>query len=321
MKKENDYERFFNLIFSFVFFVFVSQLIFLVTATEFSTYLGGSNTLTTRWSQTIEQADQALRPISGITIPFLAIMGSVTFIAYKRSQFSNNYLYLVLGLSLLSIFITATRGWILGAVLIFLVFSFVVLKNPFSLLPKIILPGIVLILLFNFVPFLKKQADLSLDRFETLSALIGGDKTAGGSLSRLDERGPRVMKKFWESPVLGWGGSKTGVEFSDGHVGNQNLLMRYGIVGFSLMILFWLAFIIKLLFINKTLTNKNPYKNLPLLFISFMLSMILIHSTSSQWFAFGFGFTRGYVLFFVLSFANFVYWEAQIEERKIWLSK
>lgn len=311
--KKSDYENFFNIVFSFSFFVLISQLFFLVSATEFNTLLGGLNT--TRYDLTIESADQALRPVSGIMISYVSIMGSTFFYVHKDNIFTKNYLLLVLAISFISVFITATRGWMLGSVLIILVFAFLISKNPLKLIPKLFLPALVLILLFKFVPFLNKQFELSFSRYETLTALVGGDKTAGGTLSRLDDRPKKVMKKFWESPILGWGYGPEKEGYSDGHVGNQNLLLSAGILGYSLMAFLWIAFMFKLFLRDSQLNSNNPYKKVPLLLISFMLSMILIHSTSSQWFGYGFGINRGFTLFFVIAFANHVYWHSVKYER------
>lgn len=312
LKDSNDFDRFFNIIFSFVFFVLAAQLIFLVTGKELNTFLGGINPSLS--ILTVEDTESAMRPTSGIVLPFLSIIGSTYLIVYKKTTLSKNYLYLVFITSLLSIFITATRGWMISSVFIAFVFMMVVAKNPFSLLPKLILPIIAIVLLFTFVPFLNKQADMALSRYETLESLFQGDKTAGGTLSRLDERGPRVMKKFWESPILGWGNSSTGLKYSDGHVGNHNLLMRTGIVGFSLMVIFWLSYLFKTAFRNADLSENNPFKNTPLLLCASFIALIIVHSSSSQWFSFGFGFRRGYVVFILLALGNHVYWESIKEE-------
>ena len=39
----------------------------------------------------------------------------------------------------------------------------------------------------------------------TLEKMGKGDLALGGTLSRLTERGPKVMSKFYESPVFGFG--------------------------------------------------------------------------------------------------------------------
>ena len=147
-------------------------------------------------------------------------------------------------------------------------------------------------------------------RLETLANLAEGDKTAGGTLSRLDERAPRVMKKFWESPILGFGFSGEALPYSDGHVGNQNLLLHAGIMGFTIYVILWLTFFLKMYYREKNLSKKNKYKNIPMMMIASLLSLIMIHSSSSQWFGLGFGFIRGFIFFFILIYSNYIYWES-----------
>jgi len=239
-KEEEDFERFFNLIFSFVFFVIFYQVIFILFGKELNIFLGGKARGSVL-SKSIYEVGEALRPDAGIYIPFLSVIGSTALLIYKKTKLSRNYIYVVLVASIFSIFLTATRGWMLAAVLIFTVFFFFSSKNPFALIPKFIIPAILLLVIFSFVPSLKKQSDMVIARLETLASLAEGDKTAGGTLSRLDERSPRVMKKFWESPILGFGYSSEAIPFSDGHVGNQNLLLHAGILGYSIYVIILLG--------------------------------------------------------------------------------
>jgi len=308
-KDQEEYERFFYLIFSFVFFVIFYQIVFLLLGKELNYFLGGQERGSIL-NKSIEEVNEALRPDAGIYIPFFSIMGSVILLTYKKTKLSRNYLYVILATSLFSIFLTATRGWMIAGVFVFVSFLFFSARNPFGLLQKLILPAILLVVLFNFVPSLKKQSDMALSRFETLISLTEGDKTAGGTLSRLDVRGPRVMKKFWESPILGFGFSSESAAFSDGHVGNQNLLLHAGIIGYTIYVIIWLAFIMSMYIREKNLLNDNSYKHVPMLLIASLLSIFIIHSTTSAWFGLGFNYIRGFIFFFILTYGNFIYWES-----------
>lgn len=309
LKNVEDYEKFFNLIFSFIFFVLVSQIFYLVTGSEFNVLLGGA--LNRNYDISVAYAVVALRPTSGISITFMALIGAVIFITYKKSILSKNYLYLIIGGSLFSIFLTATRGWMIAAVVIFIAFLIISSKNPFSVIPKLVIPITLILIIFNFVPLLKKQSDMVLQRFESMIMLAEGDETAGGTLSRLDERGPRVMNKFAESPLLGFGFGSEAHEFNDGHVGNHNLLLQSGILGYFLWVVFWLSYIVKLLFRERELLPSNPYKNISFLLIASFLAIFIIHSSSSQWFGFRIGFIRGFIWFILLTFGNLFYWESR----------
>ena len=100
---------------------------------------------------------------------------------------------------------------------------------------KIALVFIVLISIVLTIPKINLQILQVVERTLTMEDLAKGDLTAGGSLSRLTERGPRVMKKFYEQPVLGYGFSEEYYKFLDGHVGNQSLLLNGGIIGFIII--------------------------------------------------------------------------------------
>lgn len=311
-KKEEDYERFFYLIFAFVFLVVFYQITFILTGKELNVFLGGE-ARGSILNKSINEVGQALRPEAGIYIPFFSVIGSTILLTYRKTKISRNYLYIILVVSIFSIFITATRGWMLAAMLVFFVFLYFGSKNPFALVQKFFIPAILLILMFSFVPSLQRQSNMVIARLETLTNLAEGDVTAGGTLSRINERGPRVMKKFWESPILGFGFSSEAVPYSDGHVGNQNLLLHAGILGYSIYVIIWLLFFMKMYLREKGLSSENEYKHLPMMMIASFMSLILIHSSSSQWFGLGFGYIRGFIFFFILTYGNFIYWDSYKE--------
>jgi len=301
MSKKKDYVNFFNLIFSFVFFVFFSQIFQIIFRITVAKALGGSMTLVES-----DELSRALRPWDGIFIPLLAIMGSLFFITFKDKYFNKNYLILILGLSIFSIFITATRMWIISSMFILFAYIYSVAKNKTFIIKRFVLPLIFILVLINTIPVLSQQVSLSLKRFETLQYLMKGDLTAGGTLKRLDIRRPRVLNKFYQSPVIGWGYGKVAREYSDLHVGNENMLLHTGLIGYSLWLWLWLTFIFKLLRLNMKLSYNNPYKNVPKVFIIFFIAILILHS-SAQWFGYQLSFLAGYTIIFLFSFASFVY--------------
>lgn len=310
-----EFEKFFNLIFAFVYFVLATQILFLLFGKELNVFLGGIPNQSLN-ANTVEEVSVALRPTSGLNISLLGVMGSAFFLVYKKASISRNYLLVTLSASLLSILLSGTRGWMIAAVII--VLSLLVGQNSkkvFALIPRMIIPLILLILLFRFIPLLNRQVDMVFQRFDTIELLMEGDKTAGGTLNRIDERGPVVMKKFWESPVLGFGFGSEGNKFNDNHVGNQNMLLKSGIIGFSMYLFLWLSYIMKLLFRNRELMPENPYKNAILILIGCLFALIFIHSTSSQWFAYSLGFGRGLIWIIILFMGNYAYYDSIHLER------
>jgi len=308
IRQEKDYVYFFKLIFPFVFFVLITQFYTLWTGNAFATLLGGITNPSSA-GQSIEEANQALRPTEGILIPFLSILGSTIFLIYKKKYFSRFYLILILGLSLFSIFLTATRAWMISSIFIAAVFILLYVKSPTIIVTRLLLPVILLFLITNYSPFLKKQANLALDRYKTVTYLLEGDITAGGTSKRFSERGPRVMKKFYESPVIGWGYGQVGLLYGDGHVGHQTLLMNTGIVGYSLFLILWLTFITRLIRRNQKLADHNPYKKIPILLVTFLFGILIIHTTS-QWFGYLVSYTTGFTISFLFTFSNFIYYES-----------
>jgi hypothetical protein len=130
------------------------------------------------------------------------------------------------------------------------------------------------------------QIQFSIDRLFTLNSLAAGDVTAQGTLERLNERSPKVLKVWKKSPVFGQGFSDQYFEYSDMHVGNQNILLHAGILGFALIFSFILYFIITMLIHYFNISSANPFSSVFLLLPIFLTGWIFLHSTSSQQFAF-----------------------------------
>ena len=315
LRTERDYANFFNLIFSFVFFIFITQFYNLLSGNEFAKLLGGLGNTALK-DRSIVDAREALRLVDGILIPFISIIGTTIFLTLRNKLFTKNYLSIILGLSLFSIFLTATRSWLLCVFIIFFGFLFLVSKKPILAISRLILPAILLIIMFSSIPYLSKQAQLAIVRYETIGYLLQGDLTAGGTLKRFDVRSPRVMNKFYESPILGWGYGSEANKFSDRHVGNQNLLLHTGIIGYALFVFFWLNYMMKLYQRTHSISRINPYKKVLQMFIIFLPAIFVIH-TSVQWFGHLVAFGAGYTLSILFSFASFAYWKSIIVEKQL----
>ncbi len=317
IKDERDYAQFFNLIFPFVIFFIATQIFKIVTAQEFASLLGGTGNPAVAANKDILESSTAIRPTDGIMIPFLSLLGTTYFLTKRNKKyFSNNYLHIIMILSVLSIFLTATRSWLIAA--IFITAGFLILNSgkPLKTLLKYSVIGAAIFLIIILIPTIQKQVVLSFERYETLGYLLKGDITAGGTLQRFDVRAPRVMAKFYEKPFFGWGYGETAAAYSDGHVGHQNLLLHTGVIGYCLFLLLWIMFIIKLLNITRITNKKSEYYKIPLVLIVFFLGIHIIN-VSAQWFGFLVSFTTGFVLSFLFSLANMVYWETLKEEKRL----
>ncbi len=313
LKKEEDFAGFFNLVFSFVFFVVFTQVFQLVFRATVAEILGGSNiTLAT------EELERVARPGDGIFISYVSIFGALYYLILKKKYFSRNYLITITGLAIFSIFITATRSWMISTLFVFGFYVVFIAKAKTAIIQRLVFPLLMIVIITQYVPVVRQQIDLAKQRYETIKLLLEGDPTAGGTLTRLTSRGPAVMEKFRESPVIGWGYGDEARKYTDGHVGNQNLLMHNGVIGYLFWLMLWLNFVLKMINLDKSITSANPYKNIPKLFIIMLLGILIINA-SAQWFGYLLQFLPGFTILFLFTFASFVYknaWQEQMTIQK-----
>lgn len=314
MRTEEDYIKFFNIIFFFVFINLATQILYITTGHHLSTILGGSQKRVDVTA--IDDAANVVRPVAGIIVPYTGLIGSAIVMHLRKNPYSRNYLFTIMLLSYFSLFITATRGWLISGSFYFFFALFINSNNPLKLIPRLMVPVIILVLAFMFLPFLKKQSEMSIQRYSTLIDLAGGDETAGGTLKRLDERSPVIMKKFWDSPIIGHGWSAYGMANDDGHVGNQNMLFKTGIIGYLLFVVFVFIYCGKLFMRWRSLRKSNPYRKVLLLFIAFIPAVFVIHSATRQWFGLTMYIMDAFLTFVIFYLANLVYMEAPKLETK-----
>lgn len=214
----------------------------------------------------------------------MGLFGALFFLASReRTSFNRGYLYAIIISAYCMAYLSATRGWILSFSIIILVFGLTSGINKKKVAGFVIFAAIVITLgLSN--DMIRKQVNYASARLETLKSVAKGDITAEGTLSRLDIRGPRVMKIFRESPVFGWGFSDNSRKYADGHVGNQTILLHSGIIGFVILIGFLAYFSIKLLLLYFQKGNQFVLRGGLPVFIIFLSGWFIIHSTSGQQF-------------------------------------
>jgi len=273
-----SYKRLFSFVFIILIFAFITQLFTLITGLSPAGFV----------QLTEEQIVEAgkFREFPNFISSMLGLFGALLFLSHKEPVFNRFYLYVVITCAFGSAYLSASRGWIVFFATVILLTFIIALKIS----PKRLLGFGIVFAAFFFLgmdnPLIKKQAEFSMKRLNTLQVLAAGDITAGGTLGRLSERGPRVMKKWAENPVFGWGFSDVFLDFDDSHVGNQNLLLFSGWVGFSLMISFLLYFCFKLLSrflrLSQAIKNKKAY----LIFIIMLLGWFFLHSSGVQHFSY-----------------------------------
>jgi hypothetical protein len=231
--------------------------------------------------------EKTYRGLYNEMILLITFFGALFFLAFRPGKyFKTGYLFLILLANFASVFLSATRGWVIC-------FSFSLILSLIFVLrlsPKRILPMLLLILVFawgsTFIPVVGLQITNAVKRLLTLEKLAEGDMSAGGTLIRLNTRGPRVMKKFAETPLTGLGFSTEFMEADDFHVGNQNILMHSGIIGYALMHFFFIYFMFRLFVRNLMLPPEHTYKGTLLVFCIFFPAWFMLHSSSQQFFSY-----------------------------------
>lgn len=281
--KSEDYETCMTYLFPIAFFALGAQIATIATGLQPIHFLS----LSAEHVDTFELTDERIyRGFFNVGIVLITTLGAVYMLTQSNKSISSAYLFAVLIANGLSIFLSATRGWIIGfsfIILTYIIFiSGVQLKN----LIKISFVGAIAILIILSVPALKLQTSNAFNRILTLEAIVEGDLTAKGTLIRLERRVPRVMKKWRESPITGWGFSNEYFSYADGHVGNHNLLLHSGITGALLMGAFFVFFNTKIFIRSRNDFIPLEYRNCLLVFCVFFMGWFIIHSTSWQHFSF-----------------------------------
>lgn len=286
LKTLDDYQNLFSYLFVVVILAFIAQLNTLFTGFDPRIYFKPPDDPELGLETEIE-VGRNFRVLYNQAITMICLFGALYFLVLKRLRiFKDSYLYLIVVLAFALAFLSATRGFILSFGLIILTFFIFVQKLNVKqvVLFSVFFLGLLVVGLSN--KKVSTQIQFSVERLLTLNSLAEGDVSAGGTLIRLNERGPRVMKAWEESPVLGSGFSNKFFDYSDSHVGNQNILLHAGVVGLVLICGFIFFFIRKMLNSYLSGSSRNIFSKVSSVFIVFLVGWILIHSTSGQQFAF-----------------------------------
>lgn len=304
MDTEEAYAKFFGYLFPIAFSALFSQVFTITMASTPSEFLGGTQADPLAFNVKEGRTYRGFFSSGTILMTFL---GALYFLARKEKYFPTILLYAVLAANFLSVFLSATRGWVLSLGFISFFYLVFVMRLDIRRIMILSVTGVALFIGIMSFPIVGKQVDNAIRRMFTLSALASGDVTAGGTLIRLSERSPRVVKKWLESPLTGWGFSDTFMQYSDLHVANQNILMHAGVVGFLLMMGFFFFFNWKLFLCSASLPRSHPMKEIPLVFIIFFLGWFMLHSSSGQYFSYYQAPAEGILLSVFFSFGGLLY--------------
>ena len=274
-----SYKRFFAIVFVIVLSAFALQLFSLVTGIyPAEAYISPGDKI---------DEEEAFRTFYNAISTLIGLFGALLFLSMKgRTGFSSWFLLLVVLAAFMMAFLSATRGWIIAFGFMTVMFALLIRTRDTRNILRLAVVASILILAGSRSDKIREQVAYSRDRLGKIESIGSGDPTAEGTLHRLDVRGPKVMSIWKQSPLFGWGFSDTGFQSSDGHVGNQTLLMFSGLAGFILLNGFLLWFIYMMFMAFRRSPRAAPYRNGYLVFIVFLAGWFIIHSTSSQQFYF-----------------------------------
>jgi len=283
LRTEENFRDFFVYVFPLAFLALFAQVFTITTSLTPSQFLGVYKKV---WFTVDVDKGKTYRGFYSNNTVLLSYFGAFYWLSRKKIFFDSRYLFAVMAACYLCVVLSATRGWLIGFSLMLALYLIFVLKMSIRQTASIGFVSAVIVSLLMLIPVVEKQFTNAFLRFTTLEKLASGDATAGGTLSRITERSPRVMDKWSESPVSGWGFSDEFFKYGDFHVGNQNILLHAGIIGAILMLVFIFFYHGKLLARSLQLLKGNPYKETLLLWATFFPGWFSIHSSSGQHFAF-----------------------------------
>ena len=274
------YERFFNIAFSIVLIAFAAQLFTLFSGISPMEAGGISRT-------DVDEDPDDFRVFYNASTALIGMFGGLYFLARKGSTDGGRFLpFAVVSASIAMALLSATRGWIISfslVTLLTLMFTGIIGSRRFVLSVVVTIPLIIWAL---SSPTINNQVKFARERLETIGAISEGDLTAEGTLQRLDYRSQRAMIGWKENPVFGWGLPALGYRYNDGHVGNQNLLVISGVVGFVLLngFLIWFSYMVISLYIRSA--RKKVNRDSLIVLVIFLFGWFFIHSSSGQQFGY-----------------------------------
>ena len=310
LSKEIHYRRFFSFIFPFGILVFVAQVINIYTGKSPALMLGFLEAGTGGYiGFDFAKHDQYRGFYSPQTI-LVSFIGALFYLAYNpKKGFTTLYLWVVAGSLYLACFLSATRGWIIGLGIPFILFLFFIYPIRIKTWIPLIIALSFLVWLGSTSSNVYMQMEKAVERTLTLKSLAKGDITAGGTLKRLDQRAPLVLENWKKSPLFGWGFSDNA--HIDGHVSHPSILARSGIVGYTLLNIF-ILYILLTLWRQSTSYNPIALKRGLKVFPIFFIGWFFLHSTSGQQFGYSILPAPAITQAIFLAFASTMYNQSKI---------
>lgn len=285
--KEKEGEKLIYCLFPFVFVTFVTALYYVFTGDYFINLWAPG--LREQVALGIEEGgmrynisgkgEHLIVLISFISSLFLIIKG-------KSIKKKNKYLLLVAIISYIIIILSATRVW-------FVVFSFIYLGTLLFVQKKLkivswtVLLAVLFCIPYLYVPKINDFANRAWKRIESVFELNRSGNIAHNMIEfKKKFRLAKTLEGIEESPLIGLGISKQYYEYTrGGDIGNFNLILQMGIIGFLLFVNFWIQFFYTINKINSKLSSKNPYYGILFFFNIVLIGILIAHFTTHQVFS------------------------------------
>jgi hypothetical protein len=297
---EGDWFNFLKVLFPIVIFTFIGEIFFILKSKPLIVLLDPS--MIDKVNENFifyMKGSGPSRFFTGVGIGFVSYCAALLFLTSKKIKFNYLYLNLIVILVLIQAILSATRSYTIAYLIILMGW---ILLQKMNQLPKFLFAAaLIIVILLQFMSksdIVKVQVDESYKRLITVKSLMRGEDPEAGKDSRLSGKTPRVLKKFTESPIIGFAFSDEFYENYDEHVGIPSLLLNLGAVGFIFFHIILLSMIFKIGKFRRThampITNKLFYLSL--------IGILLIHILGRQLIGF---IVQPYIHFFIVVYFSF----------------
>lgn len=310
---KEDWLMFFRLLFPFIFLIFADQIQVYITGQPLAGIFNPEIKIYHAMRQVHEDSEVVSRAISGAVSIFIIYSSALIVLLNGdlNRNFRSSYLYMVIFTAYIVVLLSATRGWFLSFTFMFAIAS--LMSGGKRMVGKIVPYFAVLVISFvvilNIFPLIGTQAANAWARISTLEMVAKGDLSAGGTVSRWTELAPELLDHIAKNP-LGYGASAEAFEKGDEHAGIVNPMIPHGVVGYFVIILVVVSFMLQLFRHANNMRGDNPYKHSLFAALIILIGLTAIHLTSRQIFGLNVNLQFNFVTPVIFALGNWLIIEA-----------
>lgn len=312
VNKKQEIYRFILFMLPFVFFILFTQIYYVTFGNEFIN-------LFNPWARRIalDSVTGEFRPLmGGVLLMFFSYIFSIFLSVNKDYALPKIHLYLVVGLSLLSVFLSATRLWFVIFSFIFVGYMLVSRKRITSIF------GLFAIFLF-ILSALMYTGVISVDmitnpwmRLQQVFNIAEGDiYSVDTAMSRFLYDIPRIAGIMKQNLFLGYGFSHVTMIYYSSDLGFLNTILMFGIIGFALFMFFFIRVFIILGSTIRRLSVSNTLKT-PLKIMLLAWGGVLIGYLTT-WDFFTMYFDKIFFIALLIALSEFFVTQAKKEEMSL----